>query len=220
METPIEITLGDNATTAVIWLHGLGADGSDFVPIIPELGLAPDAGIRFIFPHAPLRAVTCNGGYVMRAWYDVYSLSQLDREDAAGLVEARAMIEQLIAREAQRGIPAARIVLLGFSQGGAVALHAGLRHAQRLAGIGALSTYLPLHKTLAEEASATNARTPIFMAHGRYDAVVSYTLGERSRDVLKSMDYAVAWHAYPMEHSICPDEIDDLALWLRERLGV
>lgn len=218
-DTPIEINTTDSPTASIIWLHGLGADGNDFAPIIPELNLAQDCGYRFIFPHAPIRPVTCNGGYEMRAWYDIYSLDDNSQQDAAGLHQAKTYIETLIAKEAARGIPPQRVILMGFSQGGAVALHAGLRFPESLAGIGALSTYLPLHETVATEAHASNADASIFMAHGSHDPVVSYSLGVRSRRELEQRGYKVEWHEYPMEHSVCGEEIRDISHWLNERLA-
>jgi phospholipase/carboxylesterase len=213
-ETRIELETGPQPTATVIWLHGLGADGHDFVPVVPELTLAPGLAVRFIFPHAPFRPVTVNGGYVMRAWYDIYSLENLAREDTAGLETARADMESLIREEEARGVPASRIVLMGFSQGGALALYAGLRHPQRLAGIGALSTYLPLADSTLAEAAAANRETPIFMAHGEFDAVVRPELGEQSRDLLRQARYPVEWHDYPMAHGVCGEELAHLGNWL------
>ena len=198
-------------------MHGLGADGHDFEPIVPELAL-PRGPMRFIFPHAPHRPVTINGGMRMPAWYDILDPS-LDpasrREDAQGIRESQAQVEALVARELARGVPASRIVLAGFSQGGAIALHAGLRHAQRLAGIMALSTYLPLQSTLAAEASAANRDVPVFMAHGLADPVVVPLRATASRDLLRGAGYAVQWHEYPMPHAVCAEEIADIGAWLR-----
>ncbi len=218
IEPPVEIETAANPDAAVIWLHGLGADGHDFEPVVDQLALPPDSRIRFIFPHAPHRPVTLNGGYVMRAWYDIHSLERGARQDREGLEEARGLVDALIQRERERGIAASRIVLMGFSQGGAVALHAGLRRDEPVAGIGALSTYLPLHHLLAEERHPNSHDTPIFMAHGLYDPVVTYDIGLSSRDHLLELGYHVEWHEYPMEHSLCPQEIDDIARWLSERL--
>lgn len=176
-EAPVEIETATNPDTAVIWLHGLGADGHDFEPVVGQLALSPGSRIRFIFPHAPHRPVTLNGGYVMRAWYDLYALERDARQDREGLEEARQIVDALIQGEGERGIPPARIVLMGFSQGGAVALHAGLRRDEPVAGIGALSTYLPLHHLLAEERHPNSHDTPIFMAHGRHDPVITYDVG-------------------------------------------
>jgi len=217
-ESPIEIETAASPDAAVIWLHGLGADGHDFEPVVEQLALAPNSRIRFIFPHAPHRPVTLNGGYVMRAWYDLYSLERDSRQDREGLEQARQSIDALIWREGKRGIPPSRIVLMGFSQGGAVALHTGLRRDEPVAGIGALSTYLPLHHLLAEERHPNSHDTPIFMAHGLHDPVVTYDIGTDSRDHLIEHGYHIEWHEYPMEHSLCPQEIDDIAQWLNERL--
>ena len=211
----LELETGPRPTAAVIWLHGLGADGYDFEPIVPELGLAATPAVRFVFPHAPMRPVTINGGVVMRAWYDILSLEGVRREDDAGVRASQASVEALIAREASRGIPAERVVLAGFSQGGAIALQTGLRHADRLAGIMALSTYLPLAASLAAEASAANRDVPIFMAHGRDDGLIPIERAMISRDVLRKAGYAVEWHDYAMEHAVCREEIDDIAAWLR-----
>jgi phospholipase/carboxylesterase len=222
-EAPLEIATGPSPTAAVIWLHGLGADGSDFVPVVHELTRQPPwpaaAAVRFVFPHAPFRPVTCNGGYVMRAWYDIYSISDLSREDAAGLEQSRQAVEALIAQEIARGIDSRRIVLMGFSQGGAVALLAGLCSAHPLAGIGALSTYLPLRERFPDLADAANARTPVLMAHGLYDPVVPLRLGAVTRDLLLARGYDVQWQEYPMEHGVCGEEIGDIAAWLAARLS-
>lgn len=199
---------------SVLWLHGLGADGHDFEPIVPELLIEGGPALRFVFPHAPARAVTLNAGMVMRAWFDVYGLNRESRQDEAGIRESATYVERLIRRENERGVPARRIVLAGFSQGGAVALHAGLRHGQRLAGILALSTYLPLHDSLAAEASAENRDTPIFQAHGSQDPLVGMALGAGSRDQLLAAGYAVEWKEYPMPHAVCPEEIRDIRDWL------
>jgi phospholipase/carboxylesterase len=215
----IELETGPAATAAVIWLHGLGADGHDFEAIVPELDLPDVPAIRFVFPHAPRRAVTINGGAVMRAWYDVYSLEGVRREDDTGVRASQASVEALIARENARGVPATRIVLAGFSQGGAIALHTGLRHPEPLAGIMALSTYLPLASTLAAEASPVNRGVPILMAHGRHDSLIPIERAMVSRDVLRKAGYAVEWHEYAMEHAVCYEEIVDIAAWLRRVLG-
>ena len=213
----VELETGPGPRASVIWMHGLGADGHDFEPIVPELSL-PAAPIRLVFPHAPQRPVTINGGMRMPAWYDILDPS-LDpasrREDAQGIRESQAQVEALVARELARGVPASRIVLAGFSQGGAIALHAGLRHAQRLAGIMALSTYLPLQSTLAAEASAANRDVPVFMAHGLADPVVVPLRATASRDLLRGAGYAVQWHEYPMPHAVCAEEIADIGAWLR-----
>lgn len=216
---PIELETHARPDAAVIWLHGLGADGNDFVPVVSELALPAKLGIRFIFPHAPLRPVTCNGGYVMRAWYDIDSLENFRHEDATGLAEACTGIDRLIAGQLARGIPVERIVLMGFSQGAATALYAGLRHPHRLAGIGALSCYLPLAGATAREIHTANTDVSIFMAHGLHDPVVLYRYGEQARDTLSAIGCVVDWHSYPMEHSLCSAEIADIATWLTARLG-
>jgi phospholipase/carboxylesterase len=211
---PIEIETAPQPTASVIWLHGLGADGRDFVPIVPELRLPSDLAIRFVFPHAPHRPVTINRGYVMRAWYDIAETEFGRREDEAGIRESEQAVRALIQRETERGIASERIVLAGFSQGGAVVLHTGLRLPQRLAGILALSTYLPLADTLKAEAHPANADVPIFMAHGTDDPVIPLALGESSADLLKRRGANLEWRTYEMEHSVCLDEIQDIAGWL------
>jgi phospholipase/carboxylesterase len=214
----VEVETGRRPRASVIWLHGLGADGHDFEPLVPELGLPPALAVRFVFPHAPMRPVTINGGMVMRAWYDVRPEGGERREDAAGVQESQARIEALIAREKQRGIAAGRIVLAGFSQGGAMALHTGLRHPERLAGILALSCFLPVPDTLAAEASPANRDVPIFLAHGTHDATIPLARAHRAREVLRGLGYRVEWHEYPMPHSVCDEEVADLARWLRDVL--
>ncbi|HEX7403227.1 MAG TPA: alpha/beta fold hydrolase [Usitatibacter sp.] len=210
----VELVTGAEPRGTVIWMHGLGADGWDFVPIVRELPLPPGLALRFIFPHAPERAVTINDGYRMRAWYDI-SQSDLARvPDEKGIRESQGQVEELIAREHGRGMEASRIVLAGFSQGGAIALQAGLRHPARLGAIVALSTYLPLEDSLDREASAANKATRIFMAHGTQDPVVPLGLAERSREALRMRGYDVQWHAYPMPHSVCAEEVQDLASFL------
>lgn len=221
VETGHEVILepADGAADAtVLWLHGLGADGYDFVPMVPELGLPAAARIRFVFPHASVRPVTINNGYPMRAWYDIRELTPAGRDDEAGFAEASARVESWIARENAAGIPADRVVLAGFSQGGAVALHAGLRHAARLAGIIALSTYLPLRARLAAEVASANCNTPVLMCHGNEDAVVQLEFGETSRGVLVQLGIPVEWHQYPMGHNLCTPEVRDIANWLHARL--
>ena len=216
----IEVETAENPRFTVIWLHGLGADGSDFPPIVPELGLAGQPGIRFVFPHAPHIPVTCNGGYVMRAWYDIISLAPDNRRiDENGIVASRAAIRALIARENSRGIPCANIFLAGFSQGGAIAYSTALTHPERLAGVIALSTYLPAPGLIAAEAHAANHDVPIFAAHGSADDVVAPLLGRQARDFLSARGYAVAWHEYPMAHAVCLEEISALGQWLRARLA-
>jgi phospholipase/carboxylesterase len=213
----VEVTLGGDPAGAVIWLHGLGADGYDFEPIVPELKLR--TSVRFVFPHAPVRPVTINGGLPMRAWYDIAGFGGAAPQDDAGIRASGAFVSKLIEREAARGVPAERVVLAGFSQGGAIALHAGLREQRALAGILALSTYLPLADTLAAERSAANAAVPIFMAHGTADGVVPLALGEASRRRLEGLAYAVGWHEYPMAHAVCAREIADIGAWLGARLS-
>ena len=215
----LEVETAPGPGASVIWLHGLGADGYDFEPIVPTLDLPETPGVRFVFPHAPMQPVTINGGMVMRAWYDVYALEGVRREDAAGVRASQGRLEALIAREKVRGIPAARIILAGFSQGGAVALQTGLRHPERLAGIMALSTFLPLAATLAAEASPANRDVAIFMAHGTHDPLIPLARAARSRDLLREAGYRVEWHEYPMPHAVCDDEIHDIAAWLRRMLG-
>ena len=210
----LEVETGAQPTAAVIWLHGLGADGHDFEPIVPELDLPDTLAVRFVFPHAPMRPVTINGGMIMRAWYDILSLEGVRREDDAGVRASQASVEALIAREHARGVPASRLVLAGFSQGGAIALQTGLRHAERLAGIMALSTYLPLPSTLAAEASPANRAVPIFMAHGRHDTLIPIERATISREALRKAGYDVEWHDYAMEHAVCAEEIADIATWL------
>ena len=204
---------------SIIWLHGLGADGNDFAPIVPELVDPAWPPLRFVFPHAPVRPVTINNGMSMRAWYDIAAFDLNARQDEAGMRASIGEVETLIAREHSRGVPSERIVLAGFSQGGAIALAAGLRHPEKLAGIIALSTYLPLQAAFAGERSAANATTPIFWGHGTADPVVILQRGVDSRDLLLSQGYALEWHTYPMAHAVCAEEIDDLRHWLTQRLG-
>ena len=208
----IEITTGGAPELSVLWLHGLGADGHDFEPIVPELGLR--FPVRFVFPHAPVRAVTINGGMTMRAWYDILGFDRRTQEDAAGIRASAAAVALLIDREIERGMPSDRIVLAGFSQGGAIALHTALREPRPLAGVLALSTYLPLAASLASERSAANASVPIFMAHGTGDTVLPLSLAETSRTALQALGYAVEWHAYPMAHSVSMEEISAIGAWL------
>lgn len=215
----IEVIRGHGTPTAsVIWMHGLGADGNDFVPVVDELDL-PAAPIRFVFPHAPLQPVTINGGYVMRAWYDVVSADFDRREDEGGVRTSQASIEALIAREVQHGVDSRKIVLAGFSQGGAIALFAGLRHRQPLAGIMALSTYMPALGKLAAERDAANQAVPILQTHGTFDPVIPLAHAAKSRDALRALGYAVDWQEYPMPHSVCPEEIEQISTWLRQVLG-
>lgn len=215
----IDKETGPDPRSSVIILHGLGADGNDFVPIAQELDLSAAGAVRFVFPHAPVIPVTINGGYAMRAWYDILGADLVQREDEPGLRESLAAVEALIAREIERGIPANRIVLAGFSQGCAMALLTGVRHGQRLGGIVGLSGYLPLAATTAAERHVANASTPIFLAHGRMDPVVPIDRAIASRDALKALGHAVEWHEYPMAHSVCIEEIADLNGWLLGVLG-
>ena len=210
----IEIETAPQPAAAVIWLHGLGADGNDFVPIVPELRLPPSLAVRFVFPHAPVRKVTINNGVAMRAWYDIAAADLSSRADIAGVRASQAQVEALIAREASRGIAASRIVLAGFSQGGVIALHTAIRDPERLAGVIALSTYLVLADKLGEEAAAANRDVPIFMAHGTADPVVRFEWGDDSRRALVAQAYRVDWHTYRMEHSVCMEEIVAIGAWL------
>ncbi|HKK15705.1 MAG TPA: alpha/beta hydrolase-fold protein [Gammaproteobacteria bacterium] len=209
---------GEHHRSSVIWLHGLGANGHDFEPIIPELGLPANHGIRFIFPHAPVRPVTINGGMSMPAWYDVRHIDLRQQEDATSIRASAGIIEDFIDSERSRGIPAEKILLAGFSQGGAVALYCGLRHPQKLAGILALSAYLPLPDTLADEANPANRETPVMMCHGIYDPVIPVVTGQQSCELLQQNGYKVSWHSYPMQHAVCLEEIQAIADWLKDRL--
>jgi phospholipase/carboxylesterase len=214
----IEIETGSAPSATVVGLHGLGADGNDFVPVVKELRLPSQFRVRFVFPHAPMMPVTINNGYVMRAWYDV-TFDGLDRRpDARGIVASQTAIEALLAREKARGIASDRIVLAGFSQGGAITLQAGLRHGESLAGLMVLSSYLPLPETLAAEAAPANAQTPIFMAHGTDDPVINIELARRSRALLAEQGYRMEWHEYPMPHSVCLEEIGEISRWLQQVL--
>lgn len=213
----VEIETAPRPRHAIIWLHGLGADGHDFEPIVPQL-LRPEwPALRFVFPHAPVRPITLNNGLPMRAWYDIAGFDLAQRQDEPGIRTSIGAVDALVAREVERGVPVSNIVLTGFSQGGAVALAAGLRHAQGLAAIVALSTYLPIADRTTAERHAANAATPIFMAHGAFDPVVPQVLGERSRDQLRAWGFAVEWHSYPMAHQVCPPEVADLADFLTLR---
>jgi phospholipase/carboxylesterase len=215
----IEIETAPHPTASVIWLHGLGADGNDFVPIVPELKLPAALALRFVFPHAPVRKVTINNGMAMRAWYDIAAADLNSRADIAGVRQSQGELEALVAREKTRGIVAARIVLAGFSQGGAIALYTAIRHQERLAGVIALSTYLVNADRLAEEAAAINRDLPIFMAHGTADPVVRFEWGDASRRALVASGYRVDWHAYRMEHSVCMEEIEAIGAWLVRTLA-
>jgi phospholipase/carboxylesterase len=203
---------------AVIWLHGLGADGFDFVPLVEELRLPPTMAVRFIFPHARPRPVTINNGFVMRAWYDITSLGPDRVEDEDGIRQSAEVVRGYIEKENARGIASERIVIAGFSQGGAIAFQAALRYPQRLGGVLALSTYLPLRESLAKEATPANRDVPILICHGVRDPMVPAALGTASRDLLQSLGYAVEWKTYPMEHSVCMEEVLDISKWLQARL--
>ena len=215
----IEIETAPQPRATVIVLHGLGADGSDFVPFVQELQLQSVGPIRYLFPHAPVIPVTINGGYRMRAWYDILGTDLVRREDEAGLRQSMAAVGALLAREKERGMPAARTVLAGFSQGCAMALLTGLRHQERLAGIVGMSGYLPLAATTADERSDANRLTPIFLAHGSHDNVVIPERGKASRDALRALGHDVQWHEYPMAHSVCMEEVQDLQAWLLQVLA-
>ena len=213
----VELATGPDPKGTIIWMHGLGADGWDFVPIVRELPLPEDLALRFIFPHAPVRPVTINGGAPMPAWYDIAMQDLARVPDERGIRDSQAAIERLLAREKSRGVASDKIVLAGFSQGGAIALQTGLRHADELGGILALSTYLPLEDSLDREASAANKRTPILMAHGTQDQVIPVGLGEASRKALEARGYPVEWHTWPMPHSVCAEEVEAIAVWLERR---
>lgn len=210
----VTVETGKNPTFTIIWMHGLGADGHDFEPLVPEL-LTPNLpALRFVFPHAPVRPVTINNGYAMRAWYDIIGIDRRAVEDAAGIEASAAGITALIANENSRGVPPSRIVLAGFSQGGAMALNTATRHPERLAGVIALSCYLPLAGELGTRRAAANQSTPVFMAHGTQDPVVPFALGDESRRLLEGAGYAVEWHSYAMPHSLCEAEVGDIRAFL------
>ena len=215
----IEIETAPSPQSAVIWMHGLGADGHDFAPIVRELDLSGCTGIRFVFPHAETMPVTINGGYVMRAWYDILGMDLVRREDEIGLRQSQMRIEQLIEREVARGISTSRIVLAGFSQGCAMTLQTGLRYPQPLAGLLCLSGYLPLADSIAHERHPANQPTPIFLAHGRGDGVVPIDRAETSRNLLRELGYDIEWHDYLMQHSVCEEEIIDIGHWLKRVLS-
>jgi len=215
----IEIETGVEPRGAVIWMHGLGADGHDFEPIVPELDLDGVPPLRFVFPHAPLRPVTINGGAVMRAWYDILGVGGVRREDEQGVRASQRDIEALIEREKKRGLAAGQIVLAGFSQGGAMALHVGLRYPDRLAGLLALSCYLPLASALGTEASPANRDVPIFWAHGLHDPMLPLAMAEQGREQIAALGYQIEWHQYPIPHSVSADEIADVARWLERVLA-
>jgi phospholipase/carboxylesterase len=219
MDAPIEIETGPRPRTTVVVLHGLGADGSDFVPIADAMDLSAVGPVRWVFPHAPMRPVTVNGGYVMRAWYDIVGFGGASREDEAGLRASREAVDALLERERARGVPAERTVLAGFSQGCAMSLLVGLRHPRRLAGIIGLSGYLPLAARTAEERSGANLDTPILLAHGRHDAVVPIARGAAARDALQALGHPVDWREYPIDHTVSLPEIGDVAEWLRAGLA-
>jgi phospholipase/carboxylesterase len=215
----IQIETNDTPEIAVIWMHGLGADGNDFVPIVRELDMSGLPGIRFIFPHAKTMPVTVNNGYVMRAWYDITGAELTRREDENGLRASQLDIEAFIAREQARGIPASRIVLAGFSQGCAMTIQTGLRHPEPLAGLLCLSGYVPLSAKLPTERTEASKTTPIFMAHGRYDNVVPFNRAEASRDLLVSLGYQLEWHQYDMQHTLCLEEVQHISAWLKRVLA-
>ena len=217
-EASLIIEPSETATASVIWLHGLGADGHDFEPIVAELGDAVTRQVRYVFPHAPRIPVTINGGAVMRAWYDITETDLAKRADESGVRRSAGILEELIEEEITRGIPSTRILLAGFSQGGAIALHTGLRYSKPLAGIMALSTYLPLPEAMVDERQECNGNIPIFLAHGSQDPVIPLALSEQSRTFLASLGYQVQCHTYPMAHSVCPEEIRDIAIWLQQVL--
>ncbi|CAN5509917.1 alpha/beta hydrolase [soil metagenome] len=216
----IEVETGPNPTATILLMHGLGADGNDFVSFCDELKLSAIGPVRFVFPNAPVMPVTINGGYRMPAWYDIVGADLTSREDEAGLRKSQLAIDALIEREKSRGVPAHRIVVAGFSQGCAMALMTGVRHKERLAGIVGMSGYLPLAALTAAEIHAANAGLPVFMAHGVHDPVVPLAGGVASRDALKLMGYDVEWHQYPMEHSVCQQEVSDLNRWLLKVLAL
>ena len=215
----VELETAPNPRHAVIWLHGLGADGNDFKPIVGELVDRAWPPLRFVFPHAPVRAVTINGGMRMRAWYDILAPQIAAQQDVAAIRASIGELEALIAREAERGVPSERVILAGFSQGGAIVLAGGVRHASKLAGVIALSTYLPLDGLTAAERAPANEKMPIFMGHGGFDPIVPQMLGTLSRDALAALGYEVEWHSYPMAHQVCPPEIADLRAWIAKRLA-
>jgi phospholipase/carboxylesterase len=215
----IELETAPSPTAAVIWMHGLGADGHDFEPIVPELRLPARTAVRFVFPHAPLRPVTINQGHVMRAWYDIRALAAMRREDEASVRQSARQIEALLERERQRGIAPGRLVLAGFSQGGAMALHVGVRYPERLAGVMALSCYLPLAHTVATEASPANRDVPIFWAHGIHDPMIPLAMAEGGREQVAALGYSIEWHQYPIPHAVSAEEIADVARWLGRVLG-
>lgn len=212
----VEVETGSSVTASIIWLHGLGADGHDFEPVVPELRLP--IPVRYVFPHAPVRPVTINAGMVMRAWYDLLGLDRTAAQDADGVRDSEAILCEYVRRENERGIPSERIVLAGFSQGGAIALYTGIRYPERLAGLMGLSTYLPLQDHADAERLPVNQETPIFMAHGTLDPMLPASLGSDSRDFLLERGYVVEWHTYPMMHAVCADEVKHIQAWLQNVL--
>lgn len=218
MADAVEIETGRKPVGAIIWLHGLGADGHDFAPIVPQLVMPDERPLRFVFPHAPVRPVTINGGMAMRAWYDILAFDRSARQDEAGIRASDALVGELIRRENERGIPTNRIVLGGFSQGGAISLFSGVRYPEKLAGIMGLSCYMVLEDLLPTERTRFNYATPLFLAHGTQDPVVEFRRGTEARQLLEAGGYPVEWHSYAMPHSVCPQEIDDIAAWLRKVL--
>ena len=219
---PIELETGPAPNASIIWLHGLGADGHDFEPVVPMLGLSDTPALRFVFPHAPLRAVTINGGMTMRAWYDIVPTAQGFGENAQDVRESEGLLQRLIEREHSRKVATENIIVAGFSQGGAIALHTALRYPARLGGLLALSTYLPLATTLVKERDPSNNEIPIFMGHGEFDPLISISRAQHSRTLLQQLGYAVDWRAYPMPHSVCAQELADIGQWLNHvlhRLG-
>ena len=215
----VELQTGPKPSATVIWLHGLGADGHDFEPIVPELGLPNDLNVRFVFPHAPSMPVSINGGYIMPAWYDIKHTDIGHQQDERGILESSRLIQMMIDREEMHGIASDRIILAGFSQGGAMALHVGLRQGEPLAGILALSCYLPLAETIEKEMRPETVKSPIFMAHGVEDPIVPFALGDNGHRKLESLGYSVEWHSYPMEHSVCHEEIIKIGQWITSVLS-
>jgi len=219
----VEAGARDDAHGSVIWLHGLGADGHDFEPIVPELRLAGHLDLRFVFPHAPVREVTLNAGIAMRAWYDIVTLDRSGPQDEAGILESVDLVNELVEREIARGLPRERIVLAGFSQGGAIALHAALRERERYAGLMGLSTWLPLEASFDAEVARSESSQPrdlpVFLAHGSYDPMLPLALGEHTRDVLAAAGFRPEWHSYPMAHAVCAEEIRDIRAWLLKVFG-
>jgi phospholipase/carboxylesterase len=214
----VEVETGPNPSASIIWLHGLGADGHDFEPAVPQLVQPRGRALRFVFPHAPVRPITLNGGLPMRGWYDIIQLNRLEAEDEAGVRTSDGAVRALIRRENERGVPSAQIVLAGFSQGGAMALYTGTRMPEQLAGMIGLSCYMPIAATLGAERQAANLSTPVFMAHGSFDPVIEPRFGEISRELLVGLGYKVEWHAYPMAHSVCAEELAAIATFLRRIL--